>query len=101
SPYYLKNKRFNLIFQKTSFTIEMFEGKPYVKLSLGKTMKKRANKIDPDSKGFLWFKISNNLEELNVTIDEIEISPSNDQTIAYINYKYEIKVPEQIERVDE
>src|ERR1700680_212017 len=46
--------------------------------------------------GFLMFKVPDNLK--NIEINEIEISPCNDESICYINYKHTINVPLMKER---
>ena len=100
-PYYLKENRYVLIFQKTSFSIKTVNNRQHVKLSVGQTMKKILKKVDATCEGFLWFEVPTNLVEKNITINEVEITPCNDQSIMTISYKYDITVPPQKERIDE
>ena len=98
-PSYSKTNGYSLIFQKTSFRIALRKDVKYVKLSLGLKMKKRAYELDPQSKGFLWFKVPTNI--IDKKIEEIEITPCNDGSICYINYKYSVNVPLIKDRVDD
>jgi IS605 OrfB family transposase len=116
-PHYRKNK-YVLVFQNKSFKIVTINNKTkenkknktkknkknkhkngkYVKLSLGLLMKHKLIKLDENSDGFLWFKLPKNLKD--AIIDEIEISPSDDKTLCYINYKYKIALPKIDEEQD-
>jgi len=90
-----------LIFQKQSFSIE---NEKYIKFSLGQKMKhtllsKNPPKDSEDSKdpkydGFIRFKIPKHIFEKRYAIKEIEITPSKDRSVCYINYKFEIDIPE-------
>ena len=97
-PNYLTDKMYVLIFQKSSFLIINKRNEPYVRLSLGLIMKKKIKKADPSSKGYLWFKIPKYLIDKEIVINEIEITPCNDTSIAYITYKYKINAPAQKNR---
>jgi len=58
--------------------------------------------MDLNNDGFIYFKLpkylTNNSARIN--INEIEITPCNDRSIAYINYKYNIDVKERSELDD-
>jgi len=67
-PHYLKDGRFVLIFQKNSFHVDNDIDKHnnkirYVRVSLGKLMKKVIKQKYPNSLGFLKFKIPSNITE--------------------------------------
>ena len=94
-PNYLKEDRFTLIFQKSSFSIlkELDKNNKdvrYARLSLGLVMKDIIKKKYPNSNGFIQFKIPNHIRE---QIVEIELVPGRNENDAYINFKYNKEVP--------
>ena len=99
-PSYRKNGQFVLVFQKTSFSVKTVNNKNFVYLSLGKTMKEKLLSFDHSSTGFLIFKLPKNIVADNITLNEIEIVPCKDKSVAFINYKYTTKVPIKPPRVD-
>jgi putative transposase len=100
-PSYLKSNRFNLIFQKTSFT-EYVEYDEYgnsfkkIKLSLGKLMKKTQiqNSDNKNNDGYMHFKIPENIKD---KIIEVEISPNNDKSTVSISFKYDKLISKQLD----
>jgi putative transposase len=98
-PSYLKSDRFNLIFQKTSFTeYDDYDNElnkcKYIKLSLGKLMKKKQIAKNKDYDGFMHFKVP---ENINGKIIEVEISPNNDRSTVSIAFKYNKPKPEPLD----
>ena len=92
-PHYLKDERFVMIFQKKAFKIESetiigakHEVIRYARLALGLAMRKKIKRMYPESKGFLRFKLPDNIKE---KICEIEITPGRNKNDAYINFKYD------------
>lgn len=94
SPKYIKTERYNVIFQKNSFSVE--NGR--VRLSVGKSKKKELQKnyisVDGEKKGYMYFKLPKMIRKK--AIEEIELVPSQyeSSTSFKIIYKYDISVPD-------
>ena len=98
-PDYCKSTCYSLIFQNTSFSVRNRGDVKYARLSLGRKMKKQVEISDPASEGYMWFKIPKNI--IDKEIVEIELTPCNDKTMCYINYKYTVTLPSKKKRVDD
>ena len=92
-PGYIRKGGFVLVFPKTSYQVEHTLQGTFVKLALGNNMKKIMKNAYPETEGFIWFKVPNNIIKDGGALTEIEITPGRSNNFMLINYKYDIKVP--------
>lgn len=86
-PQYQRSDKFNLVFQKNSFTIVHLKKNTQIRLAVGKQLKQQMKQEDPKNSGFLTYHIPSKVMK-GKNVVEVELVPSQFAT----NHSYKLIV---------